>query len=60
MVKVVIEKCVEGQSVRELCLLADTMIVSETALIFKKEKDLRKGGFVCDCTALVGNQRLKQ
>lgn len=43
VVKVVIEKCVEGQSVRELCLLADTMIASETALIFKKEKDLRKG-----------------
>lgn len=41
--KTVVEKCKDGQSVRELCELADAMIISETSQIFKKEKELKKG-----------------
>lgn len=35
----------EGQLVRDLCEMADAMIVTETSLIFKKEKELKKGIF---------------
>ncbi|XP_055342365.1 proliferation-associated protein 2G4-like [Paramacrobiotus metropolitanus] len=43
VVKSVVEKCAAEQSVRELCEAADALIIAETSLIFKKEKELRKG-----------------
>jgi hypothetical protein len=44
-VKSILEKCTDGQSVRELCEAADSMISAETSVIFKKEKELKKGLF---------------
>ena len=35
--------CVPGASVRDLCTKGDVMIEEETAKVFKKEKDLKKG-----------------
>ena len=46
VVKAVVEKCIAGQSIREISELADAIIATETGQIFKKEKDLRKGKFV--------------
>ncbi|CAG7713870.1 unnamed protein product [Allacma fusca] len=39
----VIEKCVPGASVRDVCSAGDKMILEETGKQFKKEKDLKKG-----------------
>jgi curved DNA binding protein len=39
----VIEKCVPGASVREICSAGDKIIMEETGKQFKKEKDLKKG-----------------
>ncbi|XP_049797677.1 proliferation-associated protein 2G4 [Schistocerca nitens] len=39
----VIDRCVAGASVREICELGDTLILDETSKVFKKEKELKKG-----------------
>lgn len=39
----IIEACKEGASVRTLCQLGDKTILDETAKIYKKEKELKKG-----------------
>jgi len=51
----VIEKCVEGASVRDVCIWADNLIIEETSKVFKKEKEMKKGialryfiGIYCD------------
>ncbi|KAK2721064.1 proliferation-associated protein 2G4-like [Artemia franciscana] len=41
--KKIIERCVAGASVRELCKTADNEVLEETSKVFKKEKDLKKG-----------------
>lgn len=41
--KQVVEKCVEGASVREICEYGDSLLTEETTKVFKKEKDLKKG-----------------
>lgn len=41
--KALIALCVEGASVKELCIKGDSLILEETGKIFKKEKDLKKG-----------------
>lgn len=38
-----IDKCVEGASVREICEFGDNLLIEETSKQFKKEKDLKKG-----------------
>lgn len=38
-----IEKCVSGASVREICEYGDQLLTEETSKVFKKEKDLKKG-----------------
>ena len=39
----VIEKCVAGASVVDLCELGDQMILEETSKVYKKEKEMKKG-----------------
>lgn len=43
VLQAVIEKCVEGASVRELCTFGDKLLIDETVKVFKKEKELKKG-----------------
>lgn len=38
-----LSKCVADASVREICELGDKLIIEETAKVFKKEKDMKKG-----------------
>ena len=37
------EKCKPGESVRTLCDLGDKRLAEETAKVFKKEKEMKKG-----------------
>lgn len=39
----VIEKCIAGASVIDLCELGDQMILEETSKVYKKEKEMKKG-----------------
>lgn len=41
----VIEKCVEGASVRDVCIWGDNLILEETSKVFKKEKEMKKGRY---------------
>lgn len=43
VLKTLIPKCVSGASVRELCILGDSLITEKTSKVFKKEKELTKG-----------------
>ncbi|MCL4120523.1 UNVERIFIED_CONTAM: hypothetical protein GTU68_060318 [Idotea baltica] len=43
VLKKIIEKCVAGASVRELCIQGDKFIEEETSSVFKREKDMKKG-----------------
>nr|XP_022919351.1 proliferation-associated protein 2G4 [Onthophagus taurus] len=43
VLKQVIDKCVVGASVREICEFGDRLLLDETSKVFKKEKDLKKG-----------------
>lgn len=43
VLKQVIDKCLPGTSVREICEYGDTLLVDETNKVFKKEKELKKG-----------------
>lgn len=42
VLKQVLEKCVEGASVREICEYGDNLLTEETSKVFKKEKELKK------------------
>lgn len=39
----VLDKCVVGASVREICEYGDKLLLEETSRVFKKEKELKKG-----------------
>ena len=39
----VVEGCVVGANVMELCEKGDTLILEETSKVYKKEKEMRKG-----------------
>ena len=39
----VLDKCVSGASVREVCELGDQLVIEETNKVFKKEKEFKKG-----------------
>ena len=41
-----IEKCVAGASVVDLCELGDQMILDETSKVYKKEKEMKKGSVI--------------
>lgn len=41
--KQILDKCLPGSSVAELCEFGDKLLMDETHKIFKKEKDLKKG-----------------
>lgn len=43
VLKQVLEKCLAGASVREICEYGDQLLNEETSKVFKKEKDLKKG-----------------
>lgn len=43
VLKQVIDKCVAGASVREICEEGDRLLLDETSKVFKKEKELKKG-----------------
>ncbi|XP_073842294.1 proliferation-associated protein 2G4 [Musca autumnalis] len=41
--KAVIDLCVAGASVRDICTKSDNLLTEETSKVYKKEKDLKKG-----------------
>merc|ERR1712183_362363 len=43
VLKTLAPKCISGASVRELCILGDSLIIEKTSKVFKKEKELTKG-----------------
>jgi hypothetical protein len=43
VLKQVVDKCVVGASVREICEFGDALLTEETSKVFKKEKELKKG-----------------
>lgn len=43
ILRVVVEGCVMGAAVVELCEKGDTLILEETAKVYKKEKEMKKG-----------------
>ncbi|CAG2055693.1 unnamed protein product, partial [Timema podura] len=43
VLKQVIDRCISGTSVREICEYGDQLLSEETGQVFKKEKDLKKG-----------------
>ncbi|KAJ8920397.1 hypothetical protein NQ315_005263 [Exocentrus adspersus] len=43
VLKQVLDKCVPGASVREICEYGDQLLTEETSKVFKKEKELKKG-----------------
>jgi len=43
VLKKVIEKCVNGANIREICEFGDSLILQETANVFRKEKQMKKG-----------------
>ena len=43
VLKEIVNGCAEGQSVRELCVKADTLLAEETGKAFKKDKKVQKG-----------------
>lgn len=43
VLKQVVDKCVDGASVREICEYGDSLLTEETSKVFKKEKELKKG-----------------
>ena len=47
VLKDVIQKCVAGSSVREICEYGDKLITDATSAVFKKEKELKKGNCFC-------------
>jgi hypothetical protein len=45
ILKQIVDKCIEGASVRHICEFGDTQLLEETGKVFKKEKDLKKGKY---------------
>uniref|UniRef100_H2YPS3 Peptidase M24 domain-containing protein n=1 Tax=Ciona savignyi TaxID=51511 RepID=H2YPS3_CIOSA len=43
VMKKLIAGCVDGASVLQLCKLGDELVLKETATVFKKEKEMKKG-----------------
>ncbi|XP_003383390.1 PREDICTED: proliferation-associated protein 2G4-like isoform X1 [Amphimedon queenslandica] len=43
ILKTVIDGCIEGAKVLDLCQLGDQMILEEAGKVFKKEKEMKKG-----------------
>ena len=43
VLKEIVNGCAVGQSVRELCVKADTLLAEETGKAFKKDKKVQKG-----------------
>ncbi|XP_026277136.1 proliferation-associated protein 2G4 [Frankliniella occidentalis] len=41
--KLVLDKCVDGANVREVCEFGDQFMAEETSKVFKKEKEMKKG-----------------
>lgn len=41
--KIIVDKCVDGANVREICEFGDEYILGETTRSYKKEKEMKKG-----------------
>ncbi|CAH1119301.1 unnamed protein product [Phaedon cochleariae] len=52
VLKQVIEKCVVGASVKEICEFGDQLLSDETSKVFKKEKELKKGIAFPTCVSI--------
>jgi len=52
VLKQVLEKCVPGASVLEICEFGDNLILQETSVCFKKEKEMKKGIAFPTCVSI--------
>lgn len=52
VLKQLMEKCTPGTKVLDLCELGDRLILEETAKVFKKEKEMKKGIAFPTCVSL--------
>lgn len=52
VLKRLVEKCVPGAKVLELCELGDRLVQEETGKVFKKEKEMKKGIAFPTCVSL--------
>jgi methionine aminopeptidase len=43
ILKQVMDACVDGAKIIDLCQLGDSLIIEETAKVFKREKEMKKG-----------------
>ncbi|XP_058810168.1 proliferation-associated protein 2G4 isoform X2 [Phymastichus coffea] len=43
VLKQILDKCISGNSVSEICEFGDKLLLDETNKVFKKEKDMKKG-----------------
>ncbi|XP_077294363.1 proliferation-associated protein 2G4 [Arctopsyche grandis] len=48
----VLQKCVAGASVREICEYGDNLITEDTSKVFKKEKEMKKGIAFPTCVSI--------
>ena len=47
-----LDGCIAGAPVVDLCHLGDKLILEETGKVYKKEKEMKKGVRVCVCVCL--------
>ena len=47
-----LEGCIAGAPVVDLCHLGDKLILEETGKVYKKEKEMKKGVRVCVCACV--------
>ena len=43
ILKTVVDGCIDGAKVLDLCQLGDQLILEEAGKVFKKEKEMKKG-----------------
>lgn len=52
VLKTLVEKCIVGTNVLELCEEGDRLITDETSKIFKNKKDMKKGVAFPTCVSI--------
>jgi curved DNA binding protein len=52
VLKQLIDKCVAGESVINICTLGDKLLTEETSKVFKREKELKKGVAFPTCVSV--------
>ena len=43
--KELVDKCVAGEKINDICDFGDRRLQDETSRVFKKDKEMKKGGF---------------